>query len=175
MHLTKHAVSPVLLSLVAITVVGCATQPRADVAATMPPRASVSAADSAAAARAVEAVVADSFFAAVARFDAAAITRAVTPAFELEEDTLRLTGPSFVTLVRSFEGRATIRYRLDGFNTRVAGATAWTSYRNHGTMTLAGATTAIAREWLETAVLVRDASGIWRVDRMHSTPISAAH
>jgi hypothetical protein len=57
--------------------------------------------DSAAAARAAEAVVADSFFAAIARFDYGALERAVTPGFELEEDTLRLSGPQFAVLLKT--------------------------------------------------------------------------
>jgi ketosteroid isomerase-like protein len=125
-----------------------------------------------AAARAVEAVVADSFFGAIARSDYDGILRALTPTYELNEDTLRLTGPRFVALVRSFEGKAAIRYRLDGFNTRVVGRTAWTSYRNHGTLTPAGGTATHPLEWSETAVLVQDASGRWRIDRMHSTPLN---
>lgn len=130
-------------------------------------------ADSTAAARAVEAVVRDSFFRAIARSDYAGMGRALAPGFELDEDTLRLSGEQFVALVQGFAGKATIAYRLDGFNTRVHGATAWTSYRNHGTFTPTGGQ-ATPLEWLETAVLVRDAASVWRIDRLHSTSIRPA-
>ena len=128
------------------------------------------------AARNAEAAIRDGLYAAVARYDYAAIRRGLTPTFELEEDSLRLSGEQFIGLVRGFEGKATISYRLDGFVTRVAddgGRVAWTSYRNHGTFTPAGGQP-LPLEWLETAVLVRDESGVWRIDRLHATSIRAS-
>lgn len=118
--------------------------------------------------RAVEAAVTDSFFGAIERFDHTALRRSVTPDFELVEDTLRLGIDQFVELVRSFEGKATIVYRFDAFNTRTASRTAWTTYRNRGTMTAQGQRTEF--EWLETAVLLRQ-GGTWRIDRLQSTPV----
>jgi len=136
-----------------------------------------SGADSTAAARAVEGVLQQRFFGAVARYDYAGVRGAVTPAFELTEDTLRLSADQFLGLVRGFEGKATIVYRLDGFATRVAwlggeaaNAVAWTTYRNHGTFTPAGGQP-VPLEWLETAVLIRDSAGVWRIDRLHSTSL----
>jgi hypothetical protein len=118
--------------------------------------------------RAVEAAVTDSFFRAIERFDYPALRRAVTPDFELVEDTLRLGIDQFVEIVRSFEGKATIRYRFDAFNTRAAASTAWTTYRNRGTMTAQGQQTEF--EWLETAVVLQR-GGTWRLDRLQSTPV----
>jgi hypothetical protein len=116
--------------------------------------------------QAVEAAVTDSLFGAISRFDFAALRRAVTPDFELVEDTLRLTIDGFVGLIRPFEGKATVSYRFAQFNTRVLGNTAWTSYRNHGDFMLEGR--ALQYEWIETAVLLR-ANGAWRIDRLQST------
>jgi len=124
----------------------------------------------AATARAVESVVRDSLFAAITRYDYDAIRRALTPGFELDEDTLRLSREQLIELVREADGKGTFVYRFDAFNTRVVGATAWTSYWNHGTFTPTGGEPA-PRKWLETAVLLRDADGAWRIDRLHSTPI----
>ena len=118
--------------------------------------------------RAVEAAVTDSFFRAIERFDYPALRRAVTPDFELVEDTLRLGIDEFVELVRSFEGKATISYRFDAFNTRAEATTAWTTYRNRGTMMARGQRTEF--EWLETAVLLQR-GGTWRIDRLQSTPV----
>ena len=141
-------------------------------------RETLTSADSVAAARAAEAAVRERFFGALARFDYAGLRGAVTPSFELEEDSLRLSADQFASLLLGFEGKAAIAYRLDSFATQVASATgsrlvAWTSYRNHGTFTPAGGQ-AMPLEWLESAVLVRDGTGIWRVDRLHSTPIHAS-
>jgi hypothetical protein len=120
--------------------------------------------------RAVEAVVRDSLFAAITRYDYDALRRALTPEFELDEDTLRLSREQLIALIRAMDGRGTFVYRFDAFNTRVVGATAWTSYWNSGTFTPAGGQP-VPRRWLETAVLIRQAGGAWRIDRLHSTPI----
>lgn len=116
--------------------------------------------------RLVEAAVTDTFFGAIAHFDYAALRRSVTPDFELVEDTLRLTTEGFVDFIRPLEGRGTIAYRFENLNTRVVGNTAWTTYRNFGTLRLDGQ--GRTKEWLETAVLVR-LDGVWRIDRLHST------
>lgn len=126
--------------------------------------------DSIAAALAVERVVADSFFAAITRYDFPQLLRAVTPSFELEEDTLRLSGPAFVEFLRPYQTIGTMRYRFEGFNTRVVGRTAWTSYWNRGTFTPAGGGAPEELSWLETAVLVWSPEAGWRIDRLHSTP-----
>jgi len=118
--------------------------------------------------RLIEAAVTDSFFQAITRFDFVSLRRSVMPDFELIEDTLRLTMDGFVDLVRSFEGKATVTYRFTQFNTKVAGNTAWTSYRNFGDFVVEGQKR--QSEWLETAVLVRR-EGVWRIDRLQSTVV----
>ena len=119
--------------------------------------------------RAVEEALQQDFFGAISRFDYAGLERAVTPGFELLEDTARMSLPQFRAFLQSMQGKATLAYRFDGFTTEVRGPVAWTSYRNHGTVTAAGRRTPL--EWLETAVLERR-DGRWRVARLQSRPLA---
>jgi hypothetical protein len=158
------------LALSASIAIGCACARRAPAANEPAAAIGHGASDSAAVARAIEHVVTDSFFGAITSFDFAQLLRAVTPGFELAEDTLRFSGPAFVEYLRPYVGQFTMRYRFEGFHTRLVGATAWTTYWNHGTLTPAGGGAAAEFHWLETAVLVRPPEGGWRIDRLHSTP-----
>jgi hypothetical protein len=125
------------------------------------------AADSTAAARTIEAVVQDSALGAITRHDYDQLRRAVTPDFQLNEDTLRAGLDQLIALVKGSEGKAVVTYRLDEFKTSVHGDVAWTSYRDHGVITPTGAQP-ISKEWIETAVLLRGPDGRWRVDRVES-------
>lgn len=117
---------------------------------------------------AVERAVREGFFGAIERLDLDALSAAVTPDFELVEDTVRLDLAGFRQLVEPFRGRATVSYRLFDFRTEVHGDAAWTSYRNRAVMRMQGQQTEL--EWLETAVLLRSGGG-WRIDRLQSTPV----
>lgn len=118
----------------------------------------------------VERAVSDSLFGSISRFDYESLRRAVTPDFELVEDTVRMRIEDLVALVRTFEGRATIRYRLSALNTRTTGDVAWTTYRNDGEALFEGQGR-VTFAWLETAVLVRR-NGTWRIDRLQSNPVT---
>jgi ketosteroid isomerase-like protein len=121
---------------------------------------------------AVEATVADSFFAAVTRLDEDALRRSVTATFELDSDSARLSLEEYVARVRRIAARGVrIQYAIRDVHSHGRGDVAWTSYRSRGTFNGDGNSTRWI-EWMETAVLVRDASGKWRIDRLQSATVA---
>ena len=120
----------------------------------------------------VEAVVTDSFFAAVTRMDEDAMRRSATPTFDLQSDSARFDLDGYVARVRRVAARGVrIEYVISEPRTQVRGDVAWTSYRSRGNfITAAGPSRWI--EWMETAVLVRDSRGRWRIDRLHSATVA---
>jgi ketosteroid isomerase-like protein len=121
---------------------------------------------------AVEATVVDSFFAAVTRVDEDALRRSVTATFELESDSARLSVDEYVARIRRVAARGVrIQYAIREMHTQGSGDVAWTSYRSRGTFRGEGNSPRWI-EWVETAVLVRDASGKWRIDRLQSATVA---
>lgn len=120
----------------------------------------------------VEAVVADSFFGAVTRMDEDAMRRSATPTFDLQSDSARLDLDGYIARVRRVAERGgRIEYVISEPRTQVHGDVAWTTYRSRGNFIAANGPSRWI-EWMETAVLVRDARGRWRLDRLHSATVA---
>ena len=120
----------------------------------------------------MEAVVADSFFGAVTRMDEDAMRRSATPTFDLQSDSARLDLDGYIARVRRVAERGgRIEYVISEPRTQVHGDVAWTTYRSRGNFIAANGPSRWI-EWMETAVLVRDARGRWRLDRLHSATVA---
>lgn len=59
---------------------------------------------------------------------------------------------------------------LTDFNTEVSGDVAWTRYHNRAVLEMQGAESRF--HWIESAVLLRQPDGSWKLDRLQSTPVS---
>ena len=112
------------------------------------------------------------FFGAIEAMDLDAVRAAVTPDFEIIEDTLVFDTEGFIGLLEPFvDAGPRISYEFSEFRTEVSGSTAWTRYRNHALMLMNEETTRF--EWVESAVLQK-VDGAWLVDRLHSVPVDLA-
>lgn len=126
--------------------------------------------DAAADAAAAEAVVGE-FFGALEDWDFDAVRATVTSDFELVEDTVIMSIDDFVAFVEPFEARdARMRWELSDFNTEVSGDVAWTRYHNRAVLEMQGEESRF--HWIESAVLLRQPDGSWKIDRLQSTPVS---
>lgn len=141
----------------AMVLAGCAAGPSAD-------------ADPAADRAAAEKVVGE-FFRAMEAWDYEALRTTVTPDFELVEDTILMGMDEFVSYIQPFEAQGgEMRWTLTDFNTETDGDVAWTRYINRAVLNMAGQESRF--HWIETAILTRDTAGLWKIDRLQSTPVS---
>ena len=116
-------------------------------------------------ARAAEVAV-ESMFVALDRRDYSAARGFTTADFELLEDTLVLDMSGLVAFVRPYHERGMVISRqFTDFRTEVNGRIAWTRYRQHGTLRIGDQR--MSREWLESAVLLKE-NGMWKLDRLQS-------
>lgn len=119
---------------------------------------------------AAEKVVGD-FFRAMESWDHQALRATVTPDFELVEDTVIMSMDEFVSYIEPFEAQGgQMRWTLTDFNTESDGDVAWTRYINRAVLNMAGEESRF--HWIETAILIRQPDGSWRIDRLQSTPVS---
>jgi ketosteroid isomerase-like protein len=119
---------------------------------------------------AAEAVVGD-FFRAMEGWDYEALRATVTADFELVEDTIIMSMDEFVSFIEPFERQGgSMRWTLADFNTEVDGNVAWTRYINRAVLNMAGQKSHF--HWIETAILTRQLDGTWKIDRLHSTPVT---
>jgi ketosteroid isomerase-like protein len=121
-------------------------------------------------AAAAEAAVAD-FFRAMESWDIASLRATVTPDFELVEDTVIMSMDDFVAFIAPFEQQdAVMTWQLSDYNTKVAGGVAWTRYTNRAVLHMTGQESRF--HWIESAVVLRQPDGSWKIDRLQSTPVS---
>lgn len=107
------------------------------------------------------------FFHAIETSDSAALRDAVTDDFEIVEGTTVLDTNGFIRMLEGVTERGiSFSYDLSGFNTEVAGASAWARYRNRGVATSPNGERIY--EFVESAVL-RRVGGRWLLDRLHSS------
>mgnify|MGYP001819532557 CR=1 FL=1 len=134
------------------------------------PPASDSAADPTADHAAAEAVVGD-LFRAMESWDYEAIRATATADFELVEDTLIMTMDDFVSMIEPYAAQeAVMRWTLTDFNTESDGDVVWTRYQNRAVLDMAGEESRF--HWIESAVVLRQPDGSWKIDRLQSTPVS---
>ena len=120
---------------------------------------------------AAEKIVGD-FFRAMEGWDYEALRATVTPDFELVEDTAIMSMDEFVSFVEPFEaGGGRMRWTLTDFNTESDGDVAWTRYVNRAVLDMAGQESRF--HWIESAVLIRQPDGSWKIDRLQSALVSA--
>lgn len=95
----------------------------------------------------------------------------MTPDFELVEDTVLMSMDDFVDFITPFaEQGADMRWTLADFRTELAGDIAWTRYINRAVLRMNGEESRF--HWIESAVLTRRPAGVWKIDRLQSTPVS---
>lgn len=125
--------------------------------------------DTVADAAAAEAVV-DRLFATVGAWDYDALRATATPDFELVEDTLVMDMDGFIDYLESFRAQdARGQWTLTDRRTEVAGDVAWTRYRNRGDLVVGGEASTV--HWIESAVLLRQPDGSWKIDRLQSNTV----
>lgn len=119
---------------------------------------------------AAEAVVGD-FFRAMESWDHEALRATATADFELVEDTLIMTMDDFVSMIEPYAAQeAVMRWTLTDFNTESDGHVVWTRYQNRAVLDMAGEESRF--HWIESAVVLRQPDGGWKIDRLQSTPVS---
>ena len=125
--------------------------------------------DSAADAAAAEGVV-DRLFATAGAWDYDALRATATADFELVEDTLVMDMDGFIAYLEGFRAQdASGQWTLTDRHTEVSGDVAWTRYRNRGDVVVAGQASTV--HWIESAVLLRQPDGSWKIDRLQSNTV----
>ena len=108
-------------------------------------------------------------FAAMSAFDYARMKSAVTDDFQLLEDGEVWDIETLVSAIRPGENSYVRRNFFSLIRAEVNNDVAWVSYWNRATFTMSDDVS--ERVWLESVVLIKDL-GIWKVQLMHSTPVS---
>jgi len=106
------------------------------------------------------------FFAAASAGDFNRLRNVVTDDYELLEVGELWDLEKLISVIP--EGGMDRRNFFSRISTRIEGNMAWVSYWNHAIINRDGAT--IERAWLESAVMVKTASG-WKMQMLHSTRI----
>lgn len=119
---------------------------------------------------AAEEVVGD-FFRAMESWDEQALRLTATTDFELVEDTVIMSMDDFVAFIEPFKAQeAQMQWTLTDFNTESKGDVVWTRYHNRAVLDMGGQKSRL--HWIETAILMRQPDGGWKIDRLQSTPVS---
>ncbi|MCI0696838.1 nuclear transport factor 2 family protein [candidate division KSB1 bacterium] len=109
------------------------------------------------------------FFEAITKYDYQALRNQCTEDFVLFENGLHWNADSLINIIKSFEAKqASFKYSFEDIKTEVQGALAWTTYRNHGLISMAERQ--IEYEWLESAIF-KKRNGLWKIAFLHSTVV----
>jgi ketosteroid isomerase-like protein len=117
---------------------------------------------------AVERVVYDLFI-SISTFNYASIRDHCTDDFVMFADGRSMNLDEFIRTVQAFEDEATISYELTDIKTNISGTLAWMTLKNQAVMIRDEQPEDLA--WLESAVVVKNPDGLWRLAFYHSTPV----
>jgi ketosteroid isomerase-like protein len=111
-------------------------------------------------------------FAAARADDVAAFDAVIAPDFYIFEGGTRFNGDAIMEVVKAQHAAGKrFEWSVTEPDVHISGNVAWIAYVNQGSITDASGTTA-SQQWLESAVLRRQAGG-WKIVFMHSTRVPA--
>lgn len=106
------------------------------------------------------------FFDAIAAYDYQRMRDITSENYVLIENGPIWTVDSLITMMKQFQGKATISYEFSDMETTVQGPTAWMSYKNNGTMNFGDRQQYF--DWTESAVFSKQ-DDEWEMVLLHST------